>query len=373
MKRIEQVFFALVRAGLWEQDVWLKDNCEVAFSDVLRLSEEQSVVGLVTAGMEHVRDIKVSQDVLLQFIGESLQIEEQNKSMNDFLNSIMNKMRKEAGVYALLVKGQGIAQCYERPLWRACGDIDLLLSKDNYDKAKLFLIPLASSTEEESIKSRHLGMTIDNWIVELHGTLHSGCLNKIDKVIDEVQHDLFYEGNVRSWLNNGIQIFLPAPDNDVFLIFAHIIKHFFRGGIGLRQICDWCRLLWTYREALNVPLLKDRIYAARIMTEWNTFASLAVDYLGMKKEAIPLYSSKKKWKTKARKVVEYIIKDGNFGHNRDLSFYSKDPFILRKLKALRLRTYEFVRLFVLFPIDSLIVWNQTLKVGILSVLKGETK
>lgn len=77
-----------------------------------------------------MQDVKVPKEILLQFIGQSLQLEQRNQAMNIFIAEIVDKMRIE-GIYTLLVKGQGIAQCYERPLWRASGDVDLLLSQDN--------------------------------------------------------------------------------------------------------------------------------------------------------------------------------------------------------------------------------------------------
>ena len=50
--KVEQAFFALLRAGLWEQEVQLQPYGEVDFAEVLELAEEQSVVGLVAAGIE---------------------------------------------------------------------------------------------------------------------------------------------------------------------------------------------------------------------------------------------------------------------------------------------------------------------------------
>lgn len=73
-------------------------------------------------------------------MGQTLQLEQRNKAMNDFIACLAEKMRR-VGIYSLLVKGQGVAQCYERPLWRACGDVDFLLSLSNFEKAKCFLTP----------------------------------------------------------------------------------------------------------------------------------------------------------------------------------------------------------------------------------------
>jgi hypothetical protein len=120
-----QAFLALLRAGLWEQAV-ANINDKVDWERVYQLAEEQSVVGLVLAGIEHSY-VKPPQDLLLQWIGEVQIIEQQNKAMNEFVASLIKKLRKE-DVYTILVKGQGIAQCYERPLWRSSGDVDLLLS-----------------------------------------------------------------------------------------------------------------------------------------------------------------------------------------------------------------------------------------------------
>lgn len=101
--------------------------------------------------------------------------------------------------------------------------------------------------------------------------------------------DVFCGGNVRSWECNGIQVFLPSPDNDVILVFTHFLHHFFIEGVGLRQICDWCRLLYTYKNSLNYGLLESRIRKMGLMSEWKAFASLAVDTLGMPVELMPFY------------------------------------------------------------------------------------
>ena len=55
-KTTQQAFFALLRAGLWEKDVRLVPYGEIDFSAILDLAEEQSVVGLLAAGIEHVVD-----------------------------------------------------------------------------------------------------------------------------------------------------------------------------------------------------------------------------------------------------------------------------------------------------------------------------
>ena len=359
----QHAFLTLVRAGLWEKDCRLSFFGEIDFNEIHRLAQEQSIVGLVAAGLEHVKDVTVPQKDALAFVGETLLLEQRNIAMNHFIGVLVDKLR-EADIYTLLVKGQGIAQCYERSLWRACGDVDFLLSDNNYKKAAVLLSPISSSVDEENAYNQHLSMTIDPWVVELHGTLRSGLWRGIDKALDEVQKAVFYKGKVRSWINGHTQVFLPSADEDVVFVFSHILQHFFKEGIGFRQICDWSRLLWTYRETIDVQLLYARLKQMGIMSEWRSFAVLAVDILGMPADAMPFYSPKKRWKTKADKILAFIIETGNFGHNRDYSYYKRYPYLVYKFISLWRHTQDGLSYFSIFPLDAIKVWCQMIETGV---------
>ena len=370
MTNNQRAFFALVKAGLWEKDVRLFQFEKINFQEVYRIAEEQSVVGLVAAGLEHVVDVTVPKIDVLTFIGSTLQMEQRNKEMNSFLGSIVERMRK-AGIYALLLKGQGVAQCYERPMWRASGDLDFLLNKDNYEKAKVFLLPMASYVASENSYAQHLGITIDTWAVELHGNLRCGLSDRIDRVLDLLKDDVFYGGNVRSWVCDKTQVFMPSVNNDVIFIFTHILQHFYRGGIGIRQICDWSRLLWSYRDALDIKEMESRIRSAGLMTEWKAFGAFAVEYLGMPCEAIPFYSGSNRWKRKARLILSFILMSGNFGHNRDSSYFEKYPYVIRKFCSFGRRVGDMLRHARIFPLDSLHFFFGIVLNGLRSAIKGE--
>ena len=368
----QSTFFELLRAGLWgDENPDIRIDGTTDWQEVYRLATEQSVLGLVLAGLEH-SDVKPPKVLLLQWIGEVQVIEQRNKEMNVFVADLIENLRKN-DIYAILVKGQGIARCYEKPLWRACGDVDLLLSDSNYKKASNVLTKIASSVDEESSYNKHIAMTIDGWTVELHGTLR-GAITRIDHVIDEVQNDVFCGGNVRSWQNGKTQVFLPAPNEDVFFVFTHILQHFYFEGIGLRQICDWCRLLWTYKESLNYGLLESRIRKASIMKEWKAFGSFAVEYLGMPVEAMPSLDVRSKMddgkceidkhmKRKADRILKFVLESGNFGHNRDISYKQKYPFVLRYAMSFWLYTKLAIQRFSISPRNAILAWWAIVKMG----------
>lgn len=367
-KSNRNAFLELVKAGLWESNVRLLQFGKIDFSEVYRLAEEQSVVGVVAAGFDHLLDVKAPKEDVLLFIGNALQLEKQNIAMNEFVAKLIEKLREE-DIYAILVKGQGIAQSYERPLWRTSGDIDLLLDGDNFEKAKKYLIPLATNVEKESVKGKHLGMNIKQWVVELHGHLYCGLSNKMDMIIDDIQKDALCTENTRSWMNGKIQVFLPNVDDDVIYIFTHFLKHFYKGGLGLRQICDWCRLLWKYRTELDLHLLEMRIRKMGLMSEWKAFGSFAVDYLGMPAEAMPFYSSAHRLQRKTMRIQEFIFMSGNMGHNRDTS-YKRYPFLLKKLFSMGRRMRDLIDHACIFPMDSLRFFLPMMLNGVKSAAKG---
>ena len=155
-------------------------------------------------------------------------------------------------------------------------------------------------------------------MIELHGTLHTSLSTRVDKSIDEVQKAVFYDGKVRTWMDDRVQVLLPAADEDVFFVFTHFVKHFYKeGGVTLRQMCDWCRLLFCYSEQLDLRLLETRIKRTGLKSEWRAFAALAVDYLGMPVDKMPLYSDDEKWKKKASVIVTFILKGGEWRKWRD--------------------------------------------------------
>lgn len=379
MDNNQKVFFELLRAGLFPdhgEGVMVHDTLfmDVNWGKVYQIAQEQSVQGVVLQGIEEQRakniELSVPKVLLLQWIGEVQAIEQRNKDMNAFIAKLIGMLRN-GDVYTLLVKGQGIAQCYERPLWRACGDVDLFLSEENYKKAQALLIPIAHNVEEENPFNRHLAMTIDNWEVELHGTLRSQLGKRIDRVIDEVQEDVFFGGNVRSWDNNGVQVFLPSTNNDTIFIFTHILQHFFSEGIGLRQICDWCRLLYTYRDSLNHKMLELRLRKMGLLPHWKTFAALAVDTLGMPVEAMPLYSDREKWHKKGGRILSLILESGNFGHGRDQSYKKKYPKFIEYAISFWVFTRYGFKQFVIFPSDAVRGWMRTIFLGVKAKMKRQ--
>lgn len=210
-------FLALVREGLWE-DVNDNENQNenlfegLDWGEVQKLAEEQSVVGLVAAGFDKLKVYGLPLTEKLTLLGKCQLMEQRNVAMNRFIESLVTKLQR-AGIKVLLVKGQGIAQCYARPLWRTSGDIDLFFSKEDYPKAVESLSPLATKRVQDAKYTKSYGLTIDGWFVELHGSLRNSLSSRMDKVIDEVQKDTFENEKVRACRIGELEVLMPCVNN----------------------------------------------------------------------------------------------------------------------------------------------------------------
>lgn len=367
----QQAFFALVQAGLWEQDVRLAPFEKIDFNKIYRLAEEQSVVGLVAAGLEHVVDIKALKETVLQFVGTTLQLEQQNIAMNKFIVVVLDKM-KVAGIDSVLIKGQGVAQCYERPQWRAPGDVDLLLNDENYEKGKALLDGISETKPKEYGFNKEYQATIGGWCLELHGSLRCGLSASLNKGVDEIRDDICDRHYIRIWETDGVKIPLPEENHDALLIFTHFIKHFYKGELGIRQICDWCRLLWTYRKTMETSFLEKKIKQMGLRSQWIGFAAFAVDYLGMPSEVMPLYSTDKKWSRKADSICAFVLEVGNFGHNNDGSYYVKYPLLIRKAISMWKRVSTLLRHATIFPLHTFRFLPHVIYIGLKATFQNGT-
>lgn len=366
----QKFFFELLKAGLWEQ------SCRYAFPDRSCLSEihslasEQAVLGLISAGIEQAREFIIPKEEVLTLIGITLQIEQQNSAMNAFIAELLSKI-KDAGISAVLVKGQGVAQSYIRPLWRMPGDVDLWLDKENYELAKMFVSGIADSEEGEDNYLQHKAFHVGEWEVELHGNIRGRFLRRVDRVLDIIQEEAFLNKRFRIWHNGDVDVCLPSYDDDVLIVFTHLLKHLFIEGIGLRQVCDWCRIIWVGKNSIDEGLLYGRLHAMGMMTEWKVFAALAINWLGMPGDTMPFYQKARKWERKADRLMAFIIETGNFGKSRDNSYFQKCPYLVRKFISFIRHSWDYLRFVLVFPLDSVKLWIEMVATGVKVALKKQ--
>lgn len=306
----DKALLALVKAGLWEQDV------EQVFSlsgsewrEVLLSAKNQTVLGLVYKGLEHLPSASTepSDQEYLKLAVDVEKCEARNRKMAKVQNLLFEEF-KAAGLHPIQLKGQSVARLYPNPELRQSGDIDVYFSADEFDKAVPEGAQMAADGSAEYMR--------DDVIVEHHRQLidiaNPSKQELIDRLVDRY----------------GFVDDTTSPELTILLLATHILKHVLGRGVGLRQICDYAiaSKVLTYDQDTMVQTFRD-LGISRWIAVLDSFCTR---YLGadMKDEEPAL----------ADRLLEIVLDGGNFGQhsgrgegawNTFLSFFSNIGFSLR--------------------------------------------
>lgn len=397
MTAVENQFLNLLRSGLWATDPDPKlFAVGTDWEAIWQIAKEQTVTGLVADGMTRLFNtgglspaLMPSDRLRMTIISTVLQTQARNRLLDEKAARIMAALR-DSGIAALLVKGQGVAQHYVDPSHRSSGDIDILLSPANYHKAKTLFDPSGSNAAKEGKSNLHYEVDFEGVDLELHGSVRGGISHRMNRLLDKWFERHVDDGATRIWQSQYGAVEVPSCDFDAIYIFFHFFNHFLSEGQGLRQICDWARLLYDCHGSIDTVALQSDIKSLGLERGWRVFACLIVDILGCPPDVVPLYDPK--YYPKALQALRCCFITGNFGHRQeslrqkalarkrktntsdiagDVKGYGRETFFQRKINSYCLSIGRLSRTFRIFPGESLSGFvNYTLS-GIGRVVKGQ--
>lgn len=330
-EKLRNVLFLLVRLGLWgdrEEHNTRLNLTEEDWNDVFRLAMQHTVTGLAFQGVSHLPDSQIPpQSLLVRWMAETDAVERRNKKMNGVLGQLYNIFH-EKGLNPILQKGQGVANYYESPLLRVCGDIDLYFNnKKAWDDALDFLRKnniTFTKQADEGISYRWQGVDIEHHsrLFDLYNPFLQGFVGKLEG----------QKGYRHTALSTypSVIVTTPSPFLDILLQSLHILKHSVSRGIGLRQMCDMARSCYKLHGEIDSEEMKavcNKIGLHRWCPLLHTFL---IDYLGLPKDCLPYEDTV----PSAVPLAEIVWRGGNFGQY-DSMLVSESVAYRRKLNTIR--------------------------------------
>ncbi len=281
--------FKLIRAALWGTEV--TEATEEDF-DEMRLHAILGLVGPILSKVKMSPKLreKWQKTIFQQYI--------YNMHCFDVQSSI------SLTVPYVVIKGTSAAQYYPYPEFRTMGDIDIMTRREDYQAACQMLVQSGCkeiTTESHKEIGRHREFIMRDISIEVH-SYFSWMNDPVKaKALDEYIYNNISDTHVLPDLINGL------------VLIEHINQHM-EEGLGLRQIIDWMMFV--------DKCLPDE--------KWEEFQKLVID-TGLERLAIVttkmcemyLGLPKHKWCEKADrslciKLMEYILKCGNFGNKRSI-------------------------------------------------------
>ena len=308
--KVAKAFFTLLRAGLWNKSIDSIDCFPLSKADwdtLFRISVQQTVEGIVFDGIQMLSsDLLPPREMHIKWLVRVEKIEQRNRWMNDILAEQVAFFSKES-IQPILLKGQGLAICYENPGRRVCGDIDWYFqTTDEFYKADRLLAKYSIVTEATAGYSsfylwRDCEIDHHQKLFDIHNPFLSGYL----------QHLQQHEKNLSVIISiQKEEVVLPSPLLQMLQVNAHILKHLLSFGIGIRQLCDAARLYKTYHNEVEGTVLKT-VYTKLKIIKWiELLHEVLVKYIGLPKENLPFPLERNQ---SADWMMEEIWKSGNFG------------------------------------------------------------
>lgn len=202
------------------------------------------------------------------------------KSVMTTLSQVMELKKlvdtfEKAGIKNQPMKGSCMKFMYPSPEMREMSDIDILIAEEQMDAAGKIMCDMGY-TLAQSIKHHDIYSKKPFMVVEVHRAMY-------DKTVDGNQYD-YFKSFEKAVLKDGKKYTYDFNKEDFYVyMIAHMAKHFYAMGCGIRNLVDVYIYLEKYgkefdRTYLNKELKKCGIYDFAVNVE-----ELAYIWLGGKK------------------------------------------------------------------------------------------
>lgn len=252
-----KVLFALLRLGLGNstpEDESLSDFIMLpakGWRQIEEMSQKQGVLGIALDGVERLEATRygvtreLSSTQKLEWIGQVMMIEQENRHQIDVMNELANAWVLE-GCRVLVMKGQANGIIYPHPEHRTPGDIDCYLFSD-YNKGNEIARRIGAKVDDSWYKHSQIcykGELIENHQFFVH-TRHG-------KRSKRLQQELVQKLEIDNWNQfPDSNILLPPIQWNAMFLTYHACAHFISEGLRLKQLLDWAIFLKQYQNNID--------------------------------------------------------------------------------------------------------------------------
>ena len=249
----KDIFFAVLRAGLWEQELRLEATpSREDWLALLQIARQQAVFGLFFRGMTHLPAEQLpASDVRMPLLAEVDRLERRGSELVRVQEELLARFA-ETGLHPLVQKGTEAAKYYPRPLLRESGDIDLYFTPAQFARARELMTPGEPLAPDGSLVYRFRDVVVEH-------------------------HPRYFDLHVRADKLPAV----PSAEAELLLLSAHILKHAIGEGVGCKQLCDMTVALARTDGSYDKATLQETLRRCGLLRWHRLLCSLLVEDLGL--------------------------------------------------------------------------------------------
>ena len=275
-----------------------------------------------------------------------------------FLGKLLQEMEQEK-INCCVLKGSSLAPLYASPELRISGDIDLLISPYDEKRVVRFLENRNFEIKKRVKNSQHFEAVHKNaGMYEIHVRLFD---REFDKYILQNKFKV-NEAYKKMVTPDGNIINILSENDGLYFVTAHMIKHFVKDGLGLRQISDWLLYIKKNCGELNLKEYDDTIQGLGFDKFINAMYTVGKKYFGIdlgKDEFSP------------EDILSDMEEGGSFGHSdRERAKYKKRLLDSIYEKSDKVKKIDFISklLRIAFPDKRTLIKKGILKEGSIFIM-----
>ncbi|SFK75750.1 Uncharacterised nucleotidyltransferase [Lachnospiraceae bacterium KH1T2] len=155
----------------------------------------------------------------------------------------LDEAYEREGIRFHMLKGTVLKSIYPKPEMREMSDIDVMIYDESLEKAEEVAKKLGYE-KVEAVKHHVIYKKEPFLILEIHWSLY-------DKHVDKDQ-DVYFNDSVRARLKAGTAYTYEFTDEDFYVyMIAHMAKHFYENGCGIRNLMDIYVFMDKYGAGLD--------------------------------------------------------------------------------------------------------------------------
>ena len=265
------------------------------------IATKNRIANIMFYGLKNIKkENQPSKELYLKIYNECMMYGVKTFHQDNSFKAIA-KEYKNKNIELTVVKGQVLKSLYLKPDMRVMGDIDFIVPRHEYVKARNILVDNFKYHIEHEDKDELCALNEQHVCVELHQHLATELSNNqkyFDKTYElhKVQCGDYY-----------------VLDDDYHFLYMmdHIYKHFVDGGLGLKYILDFALFVKKYPKVIENTFKE--LHKLKLANITLGFLQICQNYIGMDvREQLSLFD-KEISEEATDKLLKLMIKNGEYG------------------------------------------------------------
>lgn len=231
---------------------------------------------------------------------------------------------EEKGIVNQPMKGARMKFIYPSPEMREMSDIDILIRHDCMDQAEEILKDMGY-TLQQSIKHHDIYVKKPYMVVEAHRAMY-------DKTVDNNQYEYFSDFS-RAILAEGCSYTYDFNNEDFYIyMIAHMAKHFYKRGCGVRNLVDIYVYLNSRGDKMNREYVEKELKKLGLLVFAQHMEKLAAAWL-----------EHKSFTAFEQQVFDYMLDSGIYGKDENgiWNKFSEEQRKDKEVSKLQLKIWYF--------------------------------